>query len=182
MSVKMITFEDAEKIALKTIGEDCALYYENIIEKPYGWYFNFQSKKYIETGNLSEMLFGSGGFIIEKEDGKVVELGSAYSLDKNFEIYEKGFLKSNYDLIVKRVKDLNQSVRLLHSLRMYYIEPEFAYGVEWKISITFNEKQIKNALSNLPYTFPNQNFSSSFERFQEIDDSKCLDYELKKLK
>jgi hypothetical protein len=178
----MITFEEAERIALDKIGEDCALYYEDIIEKPYGWYFSFQSRKYIETGNLSEMLVGSGGFIVEKESGRIVNFGSVNTREKNFEIYEKGFLGVNYDLIVKRVKNLNQAVRLLHSLRMYYIETEFAYGVEWKISKTFNEKQIKNALSNLPYTFPNQIFSSNFEIFQEINDSKCLEYELKKLK
>lgn len=87
----MITFDEAQIIALEKIGADCVILTRQTLEKPYGWYFSFQSKKYLETKNFSDMLVGSGGFIVEKETGKVVEFGSAYSLEKNFEIYEKGF-------------------------------------------------------------------------------------------
>ena len=82
----MITFEEAEKIALNRIGEDCALIMDGIIEKPYGWYICFQSKKYLETGNFSDKLVGSGGFIVEKETGNLIEFGSAFPLEENFKI------------------------------------------------------------------------------------------------
>ncbi len=178
----MITYQEAEKIALDKIGKNCALLSKQIIEKPYGWYFNFQSKKHLETGNFSEMLIGSGGFIVERENGQVVEFGSAYSIEKNFEIYEKGFLGSNYDLIILQVKDINQAVRILHKLRMTVVKPEAAYNVEWKNPQTYNEKQLKIALSDLPFTFENQNFYYKFEFFKQIDDCACLEYELRKHK
>lgn len=176
----MITFEEVKQIALDTIGLDCALYEDSIIEKPYGWYFCFQSKKYIETGDFREMLAGSGDFIVERETGEVIQFGSAYSSERYFKIYEKGFLGKKYDLIIIKVKNMNLAISLIHKLGMRYVEPEFAYGVEWKIPQEYNEKQIKFALSNLPYTFNNQNFFSSFEVFEEIDKSNCIIYELRK--
>lgn len=173
-----INFDQAQNIALDKIGSDCAIIAEYIIEKPYGWYFNFQSRKYIETGDFREMLVGSGGFIVEKETGNVVKFGSAYPLEKNFEIYEKGLIGKT-EFIIKEVRGINLAVRLLLKLRMSYIEPEFAYGVEWKIPKEFNEKQIKAALSNLPYTYRNQKFYFRSDVFEQIDNSNCLVYELR---
>ena len=177
--MSVISFEEAQNIALDKIGSDCAIIANSIIEKPYGWYFSFQSKKYLETGDFREMLAGSGGFIVEKETGSVVEFGSVYSLEKNFEIYEKGLVGFN-DLVILKVRDTNESVRLLNRLQMFYVEPEFAHGVEWKIPKTYNEKQLKQAISKLPCIFENQNFYFNYDAFKKIDSSKCLDYELRK--
>ena len=69
-----MTFEEAQNIALSKINSDCDILSDSIIEKPYGWYFNHQSKKYIETGNISEMLVGSGGFLVEKTAEKPLVL------------------------------------------------------------------------------------------------------------
>lgn len=176
----MITFEEAEQIVIDRIGPDCAIVSDSIVEKPYGWYFNFQSKKYVETGDFREMLVGSGGFIVEKENGKISELGSHYTLEENFEIYEMG-LAGKQDLVILKVKDLNRAVKLLHKLGMTYVEPESAHGVVWKIPQRFNEKQIKAALSNLPHTFQNQRFYFAIEVFKEIYESDCLIYELKQI-
>src|SRR5215204_5740641 len=120
----MISFEEAKKIALNNISSDCDILPNSIIEKSYGWYFNFQSKKFIESGNILDMLIGSGGFIVEKDSGKVVQFGSAYSLEKNFEIYEKGFLRKNLDLVITKVFDSSECVRLLNRLSMTYLGTE----------------------------------------------------------
>ena len=40
----MISFEEAKNIALAKIGPDCGLVESATIEKPYGWYFCFQSR------------------------------------------------------------------------------------------------------------------------------------------
>ena len=175
----MISFEEAEKIALRHIDADCVLLKEAIVEKPYGWYFHTQSKKYIETGNISYMLAGSGGFIVEKEIGKVIEFGSAFPREKNFKIYEKGLIGRS-DLVVLKVRDTKETVKLLNSLQMIYVEPEFEYGIEWKIPKIYNEKQLKGAISKSPCVFENQNFYFSYEAFQKIDNAKCFDYELRK--
>lgn len=175
----MIIFEEAKTIALNNINSDCEILLDSIIEKPYGWYFNYQSKKYIQTGNISEMLVGSGGFLVEKESGNIINFSSAYALKKNFEIYEKGFLRKSLDLSITKIFDQNESVRFLNRLHMTYTEFEIENGIEWKTPKTYNEKQIKKAISNLPCTFQNQNFHYRFDEFQKIDDSKCFEYELR---
>ena len=174
----MITFEEARTIALKNIPSDCDILPDSIIEKPYGWYFNFQSKEYIKTGNIRAILVGGGGFVVEKESGKIFYFGSAFSVEENFKIYERGLI-GRKDLIILKVRELNESVRLLNRLQMTYVIPEFEHGVVWKIPKPYNEKQIKEAITKLPFTFKNQIFSSRYDEFEKIDDSKCFDYELR---
>lgn len=175
----MISFEEAENIALNRIGIDCALLREYITERPYGWHFCFQSKSYIETGNIGEMIIGSGGFLVEKEGGKVIEFGSAFTSDENFKIYEKGLFGRN-DLIILKVREVNEAVRLLNRLQMKYVKPEFEHGISWKIPKIYNQKQIKEAISKLPCVFKNQNFYFRYDEFQKIEKSKCFEYELRK--
>lgn len=179
----MITFEEAVKIAENRIPQKCALFRDEIIEKAYGWYFCYQSKDYIETGSISDMLIGSGGFLVEKENGNVVEFGSAHLLEKNFETYEKGLLGRN-DLIILKVRDIDESVRLLNRLQMKNFESKsesnFESGVKLLIPKTYKQNEIKSAISKLPCIFKNQDFYFRFDEFQEIDRSKCFDYELRK--
>lgn len=124
------------------------------------------------------MLVGSGGFLVEKENGNVVEFGSAYSVEKNFQTYEQDFSGKNFDLIITKVFDLRETVRLLNRLQMTCVEPEFEHGTSWKIPKIYNQKQIKEAISKLPCVFKKQNFYFRFDEFQNIDKSKCFEYEL----
>jgi len=174
----MISFEDAKTIALGELGADCALLEESTSEKPYGWYFCFQSKKFLETKNVRDSLAGSGGFIVEKTDGRVFHFGSAYSLERNLRAYEAGFKFELYDLIVKRVRNLEQTVSLLNKLDMTYTVPEVEHGVEWKVPKHYTQKQIKQRLEKLPATFEKQRFYFRFEVFEEINLARCCEYEI----
>jgi hypothetical protein len=46
------------------------------------------------------MTIGSGGFIVERENGRVFEFGSAYPLEMWIANYEKGF---KYDQLLKKI-------------------------------------------------------------------------------
>ena len=173
----MITFEEAKAIAETQIPSHHS--FVEIIEKPYGWYFYSQSKAYIESGDFRQMEIGSGGFIVEKSEGKVVSFGSAYSLEENFKIYEAGLSHKSYDLTITKIKDLNLAIGLLKKLSMTFVKSEFEHNVEWKIPGHFNEKQLKTILQNLPCTFKNQNFYFRYKEFEEMKNSNVLNYELK---
>ena len=175
----MITFEEAKQIALNEIGPDCALFENKIIEKPYGWYFCYQSKAYFVSGNWHDALIGNGGFIVEREDGRVFEFGSAYELERNFAAYEAGFKFHSYDLTIISVSDTKQTVSLLHKLDMVYVTPEYEHGVVWKIPQRFTKSQIRFLISSLPHTFYAQNFSFRIEVFAEIDVAGCCKYALR---
>jgi len=173
----MITFEEAKQIALNKIGPDCALIDDATMEKPYGWYFCAQSKGYL-SGDIRAMLIGTGGFIVERENGYVFEFGSAYPLERNLAAYEAGFKYDTYDLTILAVSDLQQTVRLLLDLHMTYVIPEKEYGTVWKIPQEYTDIQIRSALAVFPYTFFDQKFYFRYEVFLAIDKAGCCKYQL----
>jgi Immunity protein 35 len=126
----MIDFEEANKIAKKHISDECGLIEKYTIKKPYSWYFSVQSKKFIETGNFLDMTIGSGGFLVERESGHVLEFGSAYPPETWLENYEKGFKYNTYNLTILQVKNLSTTIEALLKLDIQYVIPELENGVE----------------------------------------------------
>lgn len=173
----MITFDEAKDIAEKNIPSHHLIV--ETIEKPYGWYFFSQTKKFIKTEDFRDMDIGHGGFLVENKTGRIVEFGSAYSVEENFKIYEAGLAYGRYDLTILKVFDLNLAVRLLKKLSMRFIKPKLENGVTWKIPHEYNEKDLKNILQNLPYTFKNQKFYFRYKEFEKMKNSHCIEYKLK---
>ena len=54
-----------------------------------GWFFCFQSREYLETGEFSAQLAGNSPFIIDKDTGEIHELGTAYPIEKYLQDYEE---------------------------------------------------------------------------------------------
>lgn len=82
----MITIKEAEAVAKqylidlqREIGSPVQI--TKTQEASFGWVFFYQSKDYIETGNLSSMLAGNAPFIIDQETGSVHVLGTAHPAD-----------------------------------------------------------------------------------------------------
>ena len=174
----MISFEEAKKIALAKIGPDCALVETATIEKPYGWYFMGQSRAYLETGDIGQMLIGSSGFIVERSEGRIFEFGSAYPPQKWIANFERGFKYYRYDLRVIAVTNIPAAVKLLGKLGMQYVVPEEDNGVVWVIPRQFTPEQLRAALGQLPCVFADQMFWHRVDVFDEIDASGCCKYEL----
>jgi hypothetical protein len=174
----MIDYQQARQIALDRIGHDCALYEDSILEKPYGWVFSFNSRRFLETGDVGDMLVGSAGFVVERENGRVFGFGSAYPLEVWIANYEKGFRYDRYDLTITSVRDLSTTVRLLHRLRMAYVIPEEEHGVKWRIAKNFTPQQLAALLERLPLTFRAQSFAFRVDVFDEIDLTQCCKYAL----
>jgi len=60
---------------------------EHTIEKPFGWVFFYNSKKFVETGIFQYRLAGNGPVIVNKFSGDVEFHGSAESLEEIIEDY-----------------------------------------------------------------------------------------------
>ncbi|QMV65403.1 YrhB domain-containing protein [Pseudomonas berkeleyensis] len=52
-----------------------------------GWYFCYQSKDFLETGELSAQLAGNAPFLIDKQSGEIHVLGTAKPLESYLEDY-----------------------------------------------------------------------------------------------
>jgi hypothetical protein len=59
------------------------------IEKEWGWVFFYQSKKYIETGELQYMLLGNAPYIVNRKTGELVSTGTAYPIEQYIKEYEQ---------------------------------------------------------------------------------------------
>jgi len=164
---------------MKKIGPECALYEEHIPEKPYGWYFTYNSAEYLRTGPPSHSLYGNGLFLVEKAKGDIIVFSSACSPEECFLIYEAGFSFSRYDLTIHQVNDVEATVDHLFNLGMHHVIPKEEHGVIWKIPRRYTSKQFREMLSSLPLflsgvTFPDP--LNALRIFQAIDTNRCCLY------
>lgn len=47
-----------------------------------GWYFCYQSRNYLDTGNFSDILAGNAPIIVDKDTGAVINTVSAYPIEQ----------------------------------------------------------------------------------------------------
>jgi hypothetical protein len=59
------------------------------IEKPFGWVFFYNSKKFLETGAFSYSLAGNGPVMVNKHDGTVEFFGTVKPPLEFIEEYER---------------------------------------------------------------------------------------------
>ncbi len=83
------------------IGEELILINEETIEKDFGWVFFYNSKKGIETGHFTELLYGNAPLIVDRENGDMHETGTVCSIEIYIEAYQKAKSKRNPNQIVR---------------------------------------------------------------------------------
>jgi len=63
-----------------------------IVEKPYGWVFSYNSKEYLKSKNIFDMLIGTGPAIVNKFTKEVSICGSAHPKEHYIDMYEKNLI------------------------------------------------------------------------------------------
>ncbi|WP_217494473.1 hypothetical protein [Nibricoccus aquaticus] len=91
--------------------------------------------------------------IIDKADGSVHKLGSAFTLERDLAAFDQGFRFGAAYLVVHKVGDLTGAVNELLKVRITEAVPEFAHGVEWRIPKPLTSKDIEARLRALPAKF-----------------------------
>lgn len=92
-----MTYEEARKkveFHLQKLSEgeeyELAVIDDATIARDYCWVFFYNSKKYLEKRNFSDMIVGNAPILIDKRDGTLHETGTAYPIEhyiRNFEKY-----------------------------------------------------------------------------------------------
>lgn len=92
----MIVESDAKYIASQyleklesEVGEPLEIVDKETIERSFGWIFFYNSKKYLESGELSYMLAGNAPFIIDRNNGELYETGTAKPIEEYISEYEE---------------------------------------------------------------------------------------------
>lgn len=98
----MLSLEEAKQLLLDDLGinpnlakngDEYAIVEKAIMQKPYGWHLVFNSRKYLETGEIQYLLTGSGGAIVNKFDRGIHYL-MPYDIEKQIEEYERSIKSS----------------------------------------------------------------------------------------
>lgn len=94
----MITKETARELVYKKVGgpspnlsedDEIIVLDEATIEKPWGWVFFHTSRKWYETKDIKYAIAGNAPIIVEKETGKLITTGTAYSIEYYIQNYEE---------------------------------------------------------------------------------------------
>jgi hypothetical protein len=84
----MINLDEAIAKAMEYLSDsDIPLVLTKSDEFSEGWYFCFQSKEYVDTGNPSAQLAGNAPFLIDRETGELHVLGTAYPIEDYLDRY-----------------------------------------------------------------------------------------------
>jgi hypothetical protein len=67
--------------ARETAGCQLVLLDDCTLEKTFGWVFFYDSKRHVETGNISYALVGNAPIVVTKADGRVHVTGTAMPLE-----------------------------------------------------------------------------------------------------
>jgi hypothetical protein len=95
----MISFEQARAIAVADMGNSDRQFddlgglvlldiYE---ETPFAWIFFYNTRSYLETGNMYHALGGNSPYFISKKDGNIQRFSTAHSTEHNKELYEEKY-------------------------------------------------------------------------------------------
>ncbi len=84
----MITYSRALSQAVEYLGQS-EIPLQICLEGEFqeGWYFCYQSKEFLETGDFSAQLAGNGPFLIDRDSGELVVLGTARLLEEYLNEY-----------------------------------------------------------------------------------------------
>ena len=93
----MLTKEEAKALVHARIHADdtyadkaveLAIIDDETIVKEYGWVFFYQTKDYLNTGNVLDALVGNAPYIVNKHTGELIETGTANPIEQYIAEYE----------------------------------------------------------------------------------------------
>jgi hypothetical protein len=86
----MLSMAGCRSIAKDKLSElftGAALYDAPIHSGDYGWVFSYQSKQYMRSGDLREMLIGNSPILVDRYSGAALVLGSGLAVEAYVENY-----------------------------------------------------------------------------------------------
>lgn len=97
-----MTLEEATRAVLEELNrkvsssnEEMVLLDRDTMVKPYGWIFFYNSRRFVETGNVIYALGGNGPVVVERTTGRITHLGTARPFEEEVADFEgKNYLSA----------------------------------------------------------------------------------------
>lgn len=72
---------------------------DQTVERVFGWVFFYTTRRYLETGNISDVILGNGPLVVHRADGSFEHLATSVPPQRAIEIYEQMWLQKQSDSI-----------------------------------------------------------------------------------
>jgi hypothetical protein len=162
---------DLQRIAERVVPEGLAIDEGRVRELRTGWLFPYRSA----TGGA---VVGSNGVIVNKLTGKAVRLGSAFPMDRDAAMYERGYCFERYDLVVTGVRDMERTIDALQNVGISVVEPEYEHGTVWRIPRRLTGAELRARLARLPCVFGDLSLYFKCEVMEEAREAGAFSFEL----
>ena len=135
----VLTIDQAFSIA-RTANSAASMQRAREIE--HGWYFGLDTEA-----------IGCNGLIVNKKRGTVLQLGSAFPIERDLTLYDNGYHFQRYDLVITSVVRLDGALCTLVNLQMQVIEPTYEHGSVWRVPRPMSRDEIRGRLATTPSVF-----------------------------
>ena len=159
---------EARRLAEAHVPDDTVVLTEHSAECEFGFYFATDSRAHQETGRFEDLLVGSCGVLVDRANGNVHCLGSAFPPEYWFEAYRRQ-LHLPCTVVVTEVQDRQRAAESLLRLQMSFVVPEEAHGTVWRIPQHYGLKDFLRSFEKLPARFENQNLIFRFREIEKIE-------------
>lgn len=134
-----------------------------------GWFFPF-------VGGTS---VGSQGVIVNKATGRPFQLGSAFPVERDLAMYDRGYQADEYDLVIVAVHDLEATVRVILKLGPTEVEVTEEGGTVWRVAKAIPAREIRRRLGRLPCMFRGMRLYLTLELLEEAKAGRWFGFEVR---
>ena len=121
-----------------------------------GWFFPWQTAQ-----------VGCNGTIVNKATGRLHHLGSAFPVERDLAMYDRGYQFESYDLVIVAIRDLEATRRAVAKLHPSVIEPTYEHGQVWRVPKEIPARELWKRLERLPCVFPAMSLYFVLELLEE---------------
>ena len=86
----MMNYRKARQLAetwVALVSDDAAVIVD-VLPRPYGWVFFWESRRFLETSQTPDRLAGNAPILIDRVDGELRVTGTAYPIEHYLQMYE----------------------------------------------------------------------------------------------
>ena len=118
-----------------------------------GWFLPFSDPNFDPEDIYTVRLGGAKGVVVNKQTGARLTLYSAFPLERDLVLYDKGYQFHYYDLVVTKIFDMRQTLDTLQALHISVTEPTYKHGTVWRIPRRLTRAELQSRLGQLPNVF-----------------------------
>jgi len=123
-------------------------------------------------------MYGSQGVIVNKATGATFHLGSAFPVDRDIELYDRGYQFEQYDLVIVTIVNMERALDVLTELEISVAEPEYEHGTVWRVPRPLTRQELCARLSKLPHVFGHVSLYFRAEALERARQTQILAFEV----